>query len=51
MEWAGTNLKELFLSFFLIFANSTVFFKANQEYALDKVCVPRERGVFETQLL
>lgn len=39
------------LSFFLIFANSTVFFKANQEYALDKVCVPWEGGVFETQLL
>lgn len=54
MEWAGTNLKEFFLSKIIIFiflnffSNSYDFFKANQEYAFDKMGLPGEGGVFET---
>lgn len=51
MSW--DKLEGVFLSLFfifflkLIFANSAVVFRANQEYAFDKMGVPGEGGVFE----
>lgn len=48
MSWDELEGVFLFLFFFkLIFANSTVFCRASQEYTFDKMGVPGEGGIFE----